>query len=502
MPSERLRAPRPRARLVSEPSSALGQAGSPGSGGVHHAGRSAVATATTEPAVRGRWLRLRIRASRLVPAARSALGTGGAARPRRLDRRSAEDQAATGRGELPHPALRALAGGVGPVLPFPQRDLARQRPTRDRRLRREIRPRPGRPGRRVDPARPTAAAAEAGDARHAAAAPRPTRRQARPGRRHPRGSAAGSLVSDVVARPRRGLVADDRGRDRQRQPRARAAALRAQGRRRSGRDRRVGGRIPARCLADAPARLRWPPHPTVRPDRPAVAAGAGQTLGPAAVVERAGLGSRRRAGRGRDHPVLTISHHGRSRAHRPAGSSAARTLSGRPGARTPSTAPQRSHRPAERILHRCPSTSLGHRTSRNCTVLPRRSSPSPRQAAAGIGRAGHDPARTAHQPGPFRRPVLPVDHRHPDALWVAQRLRHHRHRRCPLPALLQPQNAPRRPGPRRHRTRRRDRPSTPPQSRPLAGGHRDPVPAAQQEHRRRPPDQLVDLPDGVAALAG
>ena len=85
-------------------------------------------TATTEPAVRGRWLRIRIRAQRPVPAARSALGTGRAARPRDLDRRSAEDQAATGRGELPHPALRALAGGVGSVLPFPQRDLAGQRP--------------------------------------------------------------------------------------------------------------------------------------------------------------------------------------------------------------------------------------------------------------------------------------------------------------------------------------------------------------------------------------
>ena len=180
LPSERLRAPCPRARLVSEPSSAMGQAGSPGSGGVHHAGRSAVAAATTEPAVRGRWLRIRIRAQRLVPAARSALGTGRAARPRDLDGRSAGDQAATGRGELPHPALRALAGGVGAVLPFPQRDLAGQRPTRDRHLRREVRPRPGRARRSVDPARPTAAAAETGDAIHAAAAPRPARRQARP----------------------------------------------------------------------------------------------------------------------------------------------------------------------------------------------------------------------------------------------------------------------------------------------------------------------------------
>ena len=28
-------------------------------------------------------------------------------------------------------------------------------------------------------------------------------------------------------------------------------------------------------------------------------------------------------------------------------------------------------------------------------------------------------------------------------------------------------------------------------TRPLAGGHRDPVPTAQQEHRRRPPDQIT-----------
>ena len=57
----------------------------------------------------------------------------------------------------------------------------------------------------------------------------------------------------------------------------------------------LGSRIPARCLADAPPRLRRRPHPAVRRDTPAVAAGSGQTLDSLATVERAGAGSRRRA---------------------------------------------------------------------------------------------------------------------------------------------------------------------------------------------------------------
>ena len=73
---------------------------------------------------------------------------------------------------------------------------------------------------------------------------------------------------------------------------------------------------------------------------------------------------------------------------------AARTLPDRPSPRTASATPKHPHRADERILHRCPSTSLGHRTSRNSIVLPRRPSPPPRQATAGTGRTGHDPART------------------------------------------------------------------------------------------------------------
>ncbi len=49
---------------------------------------------------------------------------------------------------------------------------------------------------------------------------------------------------------------------------------------------RLGGRVPARGVAAAPARASRQPHPRLHPDRATVAAGAGQALDPAAAGHR------------------------------------------------------------------------------------------------------------------------------------------------------------------------------------------------------------------------
>jgi hypothetical protein len=102
---------------------------------------------------------------------------------------------------------------------------------------------------------------------------------------------------------------------------------------------------------------------------------------------------------------------------------------------------------------------------------PRRPDKLPRALAEQVMTQLEQPANLDR---PLRQPVLPVDHRHPDAL------RSPGHRRAAAARrLCQPQDAPRRPGAHRHRTRRRDRAATPTHPRSL-------VSCATDGHRLRP----------------
>lgn len=99
------------------------QPGTPGLGAVCRIDRSALAAATAEPTVPSAWLWLRLCARRHVRPARTTMGTGRPARPRRMAGSTAAVQAARRGRNLPHPALRAVAAGDLAVLPHPHQHL-------------------------------------------------------------------------------------------------------------------------------------------------------------------------------------------------------------------------------------------------------------------------------------------------------------------------------------------------------------------------------------------
>ena len=138
MPGRRVRANRPRPRLVPRASAAMERPGTPGHGAVRRIDRSAVAAATAEPTVPGAGLRLRLCARRNVWPACPAMGTRRPPRSGRVAGRSATGQAARCGRDLPHPALPAVAAGDVAVLPNPHQHLEGERASRRRRVRRPL----------------------------------------------------------------------------------------------------------------------------------------------------------------------------------------------------------------------------------------------------------------------------------------------------------------------------------------------------------------------------
>ncbi len=248
---------------------------------------------------------------------------------------------------------------------------------------------------------------------------------------------------------------------------------------------RLGGRVSPRHLAAAyPARAdpkpgkrpQRPQPPALRPDRPAVAAGAGQTLGPAATE----LGADASAPCMSDVAGLTRFSAFLDRAapavdalagDRPA---AARTLPGLAG--HPALRPRRERGRRHRTGHLLPGdppTRLGRQPADHRGVLPRRHPAAPprltRQLAEHVMAQVEAPANLDRWP----HPRGPADHPDLDPVRAARHRRLHPGLRLPaprragrrLPALLQPQDAPRGRRPDRRGTRDRD-------PRPAAAGRR------------------------------
>jgi hypothetical protein len=115
------------------------------------------------------------------------------------------------------------------------------------------------------------------------------------------------------------------------------------------------------------------------------------------------------------------------------------------------------------------------------------------------------PDRAPRQPRPVHQPGLPAGHPDPDPGRVAghrriervTRLRGHRRRRRPLPALSQPQDETRGAGPDRRTAPRPDRRAAGP-----GRGGAGVVPAADEEPRPPGIDRLLDLPARALSPAG
>src|SRR6266542_3032401 len=154
--------------------------------------------------------------------------------------------------------------------------------------------------------------------------------------------------------------------------------------------------------------------------------------------------------------------------------------------------PRPARRRVGRLPDRDPPARLGrHAPGQRRAVL--RGLPQTRRTASPRARrTRHGTTRPARQPRPVGQPRLPADHPHPDALrpadllrrHAALRLRRHRRRRRPLPALLQHQDETRGPGPDRRRTPPRDRRTTAADPATLPGRRAGAVPPAEQQPRR------------------
>ena len=261
-----LRAGRSRPGHVPGPSAALGRRGPPGPGRFAAIDRSAVAAAAPEPAVPGDRLRLRVRARRDVRSARAAVGTRRAPRPARVAGRPADDQA-TSRRARPAASSTASCGR--------RRRCRSATPT----------PTPGRStGDPTSTCSPTASPPRSPPAseiiRLDLLAPQlrlemqyvlqrrhddrqgkltPAVVMAWCGRWPPRAWRRCSTTTRTPGTSELGRPVNatrSRGVPRLRPPRGR----------RPGRGRRLGSRVPPRCLADAPPRLRRRPHPAIHRD--------------------------------------------------------------------------------------------------------------------------------------------------------------------------------------------------------------------------------------------
>ena len=281
------------------------------------------------------------------------------------------------------------------------------------------------------------------------------------------------------------------------------SSLRPPGRRTWPRQR-LGGRVSPGRVAAAAARHRRRTRARLRFDRipqpwlrelakrwvrwrlsTGIAARAGRAVAswrspasPASWPPRPSAPSRSRGSTGRCWSATwPISHAGRGRAHRPtAHSSACSTRSSTRSASTAGTRP-------------CPASAIFFPED-----FPKR-----RQAAApGPGRARHGPGRAARQPRPLAQPrpaalltliLMRCGLRVSDALQPAVRLHRPRRRRRPLPALPQPQDETRGPGPHRRGSRGARSPTSSSAS-STAG------PTAARCCSRRPTDE----PDGTKPL--